>query len=38
MLRGIMDKEDSQIPSTIDDVTIVDEIKYAIREYYKEKT
>lgn len=38
LLRGIIDKEDYQIPSTIDDVTIVDEIKYTLRVYYKEKS
>jgi propionyl-CoA synthetase len=37
LLRGIIDKEDYQIPSTIDDVSIVDEIKNALRIYFKAK-
>jgi len=38
LLRGIIDKEDYQIPSTIDDVTIVDEINNALRIYFKDKS
>lgn len=37
LLRGIIDKEDYQIPSTIDDVSIVDEIKDALGVYFKAK-
>jgi len=38
LLRSIVDKENFRIPSTIDDVAIIDEIKTALEMYFQEKT
>lgn len=38
LLRSIVDKDKFQIPSTIDDVAIIDEIKTALEMYFQEKT
>ena len=37
LLRAIIDKEEYKIPSTIDDVTIIDEIQNALNSYFKGK-
>ena len=38
LLRSIVDKDNFQVPSTIDDVAIIDEVKKALELYFQEKT
>lgn len=38
LLRSIVDKENFQVPSTIDDVAIIDEMKSTLEIYFQEKT